>query len=99
MAKIEFLEEVDDDFSKIPEKVKVEVNKYLSDLQKNPFFGKKMERELKGCYAIYLHNATYRIVYQVRNSAIKIVLIIAVGARAESEVYRIAKNRLNKYGL
>ncbi|WP_306307821.1 type II toxin-antitoxin system RelE family toxin [Pectobacterium versatile] len=45
------------------------------------------------CYKLKLRSAGYRLVYQVLEYEI-VVLILAVGKRERSEVYKTAKDRL-----
>lgn len=45
------------------------------------------------CYKIKLRSAGYRLVYQVLEHEI-VVLVLAVGKRERSEVYQAAKDRL-----
>jgi mRNA interferase RelE/StbE len=43
-------------------------------------------------YKIKLRNAGYRLVYEVRDRQL-IVLVVAVGKRARNEVYKVAEKR------
>ncbi len=43
-------------------------------------------------YKIKLRNAGYRLVYEVRDQQL-IVLVVAVGKRERNEVYKVAKKR------
>ncbi len=43
-------------------------------------------------YKIKLRNVGYRLVYEVRDNEL-IIIVIAVGKRERSEVYRLADNR------
>ncbi|MDO9068801.1 MAG: type II toxin-antitoxin system RelE/ParE family toxin [Deltaproteobacteria bacterium] len=48
---------------------------------------------LPDCYKIKLRDAGYRLVYQV-SDALLIVVVIAVGKRENNQVYRNARKRL-----
>lgn len=45
------------------------------------------------CYKIKLKNAGYRLVYEVEDSRI-VVIVVAVGKRENLAVYRVARERL-----
>jgi len=51
-------------------------------------------RKLKDCYKIKLRSSGYRLVYQVQDSKL-VVLIISIGKRERSIAYKLAKNRLD----
>ena len=48
---------------------------------------------LPGCYKIKLRAAGYRLVYQV-DDAVVTVVVVAVGKRERNAVYRVASERL-----
>jgi len=50
-------------------------------------------RELPACYKIKLRTLGYRLVYQVHDERI-VVLVIAIGKRENSEVYNDAEKRV-----
>lgn len=50
-------------------------------------------REMSDCYKIKLRGSGYRLVYQVRDTEM-VVIVIAVGKRDKSLVYRLAGNHL-----
>lgn len=48
---------------------------------------------LPDCYKIKLRDVGYRLVYQVKDTAL-IIEVVAVGKRENNQVYRLAKERL-----
>jgi mRNA interferase RelE/StbE len=48
---------------------------------------------MKDCYKIKLRSASYRLVYQVRDSEI-LISVVAVGKRDRNQVYKIAIKRI-----
>lgn len=50
-------------------------------------------REMSDCYKIKLRGSGYRLVYQVRDNEL-VVIVIAVGKRDKNLVYKLARNRL-----
>ena len=49
--------------------------------------------ELRGCYKIKLLKAGVRLVYQIKDDQV-IIILITVGKRADSKVYEEAKKRI-----
>ncbi|HAT8813997.1 TPA: type II toxin-antitoxin system mRNA interferase toxin, RelE/StbE family, partial [Legionella pneumophila] len=52
----------------------------------------KLSGHLKDCYKIKLHQAGYRLVYQVNDNKM-ILLVVAVGKRNKNKVYESAEDR------
>ncbi len=50
-------------------------------------------REMSDCYKIKLRGSGYRLVYQVRDNEL-VVIVIAVGKRDKNLVYKLARDRL-----
>lgn len=50
-------------------------------------------REMSDCYKIKLRGSGYRLVYQVRDNEL-VVIVIAVGKRDKDLVYKLARDRL-----
>ncbi|PWD62466.1 plasmid stabilization protein [Pectobacterium parmentieri] len=59
----------------------------------NPHVPANRLHGMADCYKIKLRSAGYRLVYQVLEHEI-VVLVLAVGKRERSEVYQAAKDRL-----
>jgi mRNA interferase RelE/StbE len=51
-----------------------------------------LKSDLHDCYKIKLRQSGYRLVYQVHDKELK-VLVIAIGQRDKSKIYKIAANR------
>ena len=56
------------------------------------FYPQKSKKIEKNRYKIKLRSVGYRLVYEVRDNEM-IVVVIAVGKRERSEVYGLADNR------
>jgi mRNA interferase RelE/StbE len=65
----------------------------LSERLKGPHIPSSLLRGMTDCYKIKLRRAGYRLVYQVRDKEL-IVIVIAVGKRDKNLVYKVAPNRL-----
>lgn len=55
--------------------------------------GAELHADLRHCYKIKLRKAGFRLVYKVEDDVL-IVIVLAIGKRAESEAYRLAAGRL-----
>ena len=80
-------------------KIKTIFIKKLRKVINNPFIDKnKLSKELSHCYKIKLNREGYRLVYEIREE--KIVLIVwAVGKRERSKAYADAAKRLQEISL
>jgi len=85
---------VEEDLGRLGTPVQSEALMWLDKLSQNPYLGQELQRELKGLRKIYMNKARHRIVYTINKQEVHI-LVIAIGARKDSEVYRIAKQRMD----
>ncbi|MCB1660294.1 MAG: type II toxin-antitoxin system RelE/ParE family toxin [Pseudomonadales bacterium] len=84
------------DLAKLSQPVKDQLYKKLQKVQENPHVPKNQLRgELSSCYKIKLLKAGVRLVYQVIDDEL-IILLVTVGKRADSEVYEEAKQRIHE---
>lgn len=65
----------------------------LAERLKDPHIPSSLLRGMTDCYKIKLRDAGYRLVYQVRDKEL-IVVVIAVGKRDKNLVYKVAQKRL-----
>lgn len=72
--------------------IKAQFISKLHKLKFNPVTNNRLSG-LKGCYKIKLKRAGYRLVYQIVEDKV-IILIWAVDKRDDSKVYKSAKDRL-----
>jgi mRNA interferase RelE/StbE len=95
--KIELTKSAAEDFKKLDGSIKMLVAKQLKALEKNPFkgemLGNKAGIDLTGYYKLYVHKKQVRIVYQVINDKL-VVLIVGIGKRDNLEVYADVLNKL-----
>lgn len=74
--------------------IKQQLRKKLDKIIENPHIPKnRLSGELHNCYKIKLRNAGVRLVYQVNDDEIYI-LLLTVGKRADNEVYNAALTRI-----
>ncbi|MBA5206419.1 type II toxin-antitoxin system RelE/ParE family toxin [Pectobacterium aroidearum] len=91
--KLEFEEHALKEFKKLGAPVREQFTKKLKEVLQNPHVPANRLHGMADCYKIKLRSAGYRLVYQVLEHEI-VVLILAVGKRERSEVYQAAKDRL-----
>ncbi|EHH5134154.1 type II toxin-antitoxin system RelE/ParE family toxin [Salmonella enterica] len=81
------------EWQKLGETVKKQFRKKLVDVLSNPRVESARLRELPDCYKIKLKTSDNRLVYQVQDDVV-LVVVIAIGKREKSAVYRQADKRL-----
>ncbi|CAM3921522.1 type II toxin-antitoxin system RelE/ParE family toxin [Rahnella bruchi] len=81
------------EFQKIGEPVKRQFKKKPAEVLEQPHIPANRLRGLPDCYKIKLRASGYRLVYQVIDEQI-VVLVLSVGKRERSKVYQTAKLRL-----
>ena len=90
--ELEFKESALKEWRNLDESIRKQFKKKLAERLTHPRVEADRLRNLSDCYKIKLRNAGYRLVYQVDDQRI-LVLVIAVGRRDRLAVYRSAKNR------
>lgn len=91
--KLEFEEHALKEFKKLGAPVREQFTKKLKEVLQYPHVPANRLHGMADCYKIKLRSAGYRLVYQVLEHEI-VVLVLAVGKRERSEVYKTAKDRL-----
>ncbi len=106
--KLVYLPEAEKDFRNLDGNERIVVAKALNKVIENPLpvseggYGKplvnKQGNNLSGFQKIKLKNLGIRIVYKL----VKLegqMLVVVIGARADDEVYDVAKNRIDKHNI
>ena len=102
--RLVFLPEAQKDVKKLSPENQLLVAKAIKKVQQNPLpaseggYGKPLGRELSGFYKIKLRDAGIRVVYKLIRTESEMIIVV-VGARADNEVYDIAKSRIHKNGI
>lgn len=91
--KLKFKEEAWKEWQSLDKTISEQFSKKLKALKENPHIPRAKLSGLKNCYKIKLRNSGFRLVYEVRNSEL-VIVVIAVGKRDKNEVYKIAEKRL-----
>lgn len=90
--KIHFTETSLKEFKKLGATVQAQFKKKLKALQTNPhIMSAKLHGDLANCYKIKLRSSGYRLVYQVKDDML-IIIVIAVAKR--QTIYDTATERL-----
>lgn len=89
-----FLRQAQKEWDKLDKSIRDQFTKKLRQRLAYPKVAASRLRDMPDCYKIKLRSVGYRLVYQVRDEQIKVV-VIAIGRRDRDEVYRAASNRLN----
>lgn len=94
--ELEFLESALDEWNSLDGAVRQVLKKMLAKRLETPRTpGAELHGELADCYKIKLRKQGYRLVYQVRDDAL-VVLVIAVDRRDKDKVYEAALKRIRK---
>ncbi|HBA72436.1 MAG: addiction module toxin RelE [Geobacteraceae bacterium GWC2_55_20] len=90
---LEFKESAVKEWNKLDGTIRSQFKKKLAERLERPRVESARLSGMPDCYKIKLKNAGYRLVYQVDDNRI-IVIVVAVGKREKLAVYLDAKNRL-----
>ena len=81
------------EWKKLSKELQEQFKKLLKRRLENPHvISAKLSGQLKDCYKIKLHQAGYRLVYQVNDNKM-ILLVVALGKRNKNKVYESAEDR------
>lgn len=106
--EVEYLPEAENDLKSLDESQRKLILKAIKKVKQNPLsvyeggygkpLGNRNGTNLSGFLEVKLKNAGLRIVYKAVKQNDK-MLIIVIGARADEEVYGIAKKRIQNHNL
>ena len=81
------------EWHKLGATVRDQFKKKLSEVLKHPRIEANRLRELPDCYKIKLRKAGYRLIYQVQDEKV-LILVLAIGKRNKSEAYNDTEKRV-----
>lgn len=90
--ELAFLDEALKEWRKLDNTIRDQFKARLADRLLNPKVPSARLHGASDRYKIKLRSAGYRLVYEVRDSQL-LVLVVAVGKRERNEVYKIAARR------
>lgn len=91
--KLRFKEQALEEWNALDQTIREQFSKKLRTLRENPRVDSSRLSGLKNCYKIKLRKAGYRLVYEVRDQEV-VILIVAIGKRERNEVYKTAAKRI-----
>lgn len=91
--ELDFLEEALKEWKKLNSTVRDQFARKLAERLTRPHVPPARLSGMRDCYKIKLKSAGYRLVYQIEDDVL-IVLVVAIGKRERSEVYESAARRL-----
>lgn len=93
--KLKFLPTAFKEWKKLDHSIKTQLKKKLKERLKSPQVNSSQLRGFENHYKIKLRASGYRLVYEVIDGEI-CVLVIAIGKRNKNEVYKKAQKRANQ---
>jgi mRNA interferase RelE/StbE len=90
--ELAFLDDALKEWRKLDNATREQFKARLAERLQNPKIPSARLHGARERYKIKLRNAGYRLVYQVRDSEL-LVLVVAVGKRERNEVYKLAQRR------
>jgi mRNA interferase RelE/StbE len=91
--ELAFLESALKEWRKLDETVRQQFKKKLTERLLHPHVPSASLSGHANRYKIKLRSLGYRLVYEVRDSQL-VVVVVAVGKRERGEVYRVAQSRI-----
>ena len=91
--ELAFLDEALKEWRKLDNATREQFKAKLAERLQNPKIPASRLHGAKERYKIKLRNAGYRLVYQVKDREL-LVLVVAVGKRERNEVYKAAERRM-----
>lgn len=91
--ELDFLEDADKEWRKLDKSVRLQFSKKLAERIKNPHVPSSRLKGMPDCYKIKLRSVGYRLVYQVEDDVL-VIIVIAIGRRDRNEVYEVAAGRV-----
>lgn len=92
---LEFRESTLKEWRKLDGSIREQFKKKLAERLERPRVEAARLGGMPDCYKIKLKNAGYRLVYQVDDNRI-VVIVVAVGKRENLAVYRVARTRVEE---
>ncbi|AWK14252.1 type II toxin-antitoxin system RelE/ParE family toxin [Candidatus Fukatsuia symbiotica] len=91
---IDFDERALKEWLKLDKAICEQFKKKLRKLQENPYIESAcLHGDLAGCFKIKLRSSEFRLIYQVIDEEI-VILVLAVGKREDEKVYDVARKRI-----
>ena len=90
---LRFKEEAKKEWDRLDPTIREQFAKKLRERRENPKVDSARLSGMPNCYKIKLRSTGYRLVYEVRDQEV-VIIVIAVGKRERHAVYKAAMKRL-----
>lgn len=90
---LDFFKDAKKEWDRLDKSVRAQFRKKLAQRLANPHVPSARLSGMANCYKIKLRSAGYRLIYQVEDETITVV-VVAIGKRERNEAYEEAKRRL-----
>lgn len=90
---LHFKEQALQEWHNLDHSIREQFAKKLHTLKDNPRIESARLSGMKDCYKIKLRKAGFRLIYEVRDQEL-VILVVAVGKRERNDVYKTATKRL-----
>lgn len=91
--ELEFIDAALKEWKKLPPNIREQFARKLEERLHEPHIPSAKLANMPDCYKIKLRSAGYRLVYQVEDDRL-VVVIVAVGRRDRNAVYKMAAGRI-----
>jgi len=91
--KLRFKEEAFKEWQRLDNTIRQQFSKKLHAIKEQPRVENAKLSGMKNCYKIKLRQAGFRLVYEVRDSEV-VIVVVSIGKRERNAVYQAAKKRL-----
>jgi len=93
--KLQFLPSALKEWKKLDRQIQQQLKKKLAEILKHPHIPANKLRGFNMLYKIKLRSSGYRLVYEIIDKKL-CVLVITIAKREANKVYKIATKRMNK---
>ncbi|EAB6419079.1 type II toxin-antitoxin system RelE/ParE family toxin [Salmonella enterica subsp. enterica] len=93
MYAVKFRKDAEKEWKKLEKTIQSQFAKQLIKRYKNPHVSSEKLRNMQNCDKIKLRTSGFRLVYQVIDDVL-IIVVVAVGKREKSQFYNLASERL-----
>ena len=90
---LDFLKDAKREWDRLDESIRIQFRKKLAQRLANPHVPSARLSGMPNCYKIKLRSVGYRLIYQVEDETVTVV-VVAIGKRERDDAYRRAAQRL-----
>lgn len=90
---LDFFKDAKKEWDRLDESIRIQFRKKLAQRLANPHVPSARLSGMPNCYKIKLRSVEYRLIYQVEDETVTVV-VVAIGKRERDDAYRRAAQRL-----